>query len=479
MSSPGPPTQLTPREAEVLALVRQRLTNAEIAEQLFVSVRTVETHVSALLRKLDAPDRRALAALPDVAEVRAVGSGSMVPTALTPFVGRAEELAALVAAVTTHRLVCATGPGGVGKTRLALAAAHELDAQHGIEVVFVDLVKATEPDMVVAAVADAIGVPELESGRRLETLIAALADRTCLLLIDNCEHVQDAARLCVERLLEGCPGVSVLATSRVRLMLPFEHVVTVPGLSLDSTDGRSSDAVSLFVERMVAAGATAPTDEHEWENVRAICARLDGLALALELAAGRVPGFGLDGLGRAIGERLDVLSVGVRSVGRHRSLAAAIAWSYDLLDADERSVLLGAAVFAAPFDLDAICAVVDLPSTTVLGALARLVDWNLVSLRPGRPSRYRVLETIRQYAMELPGADVDALRRAHLDWSERAVDRLLATAPGDERWCADVDAVLDDTRTALGVGGRSGAGGTCRSVRPAPRRRPVPAGPRR
>src|SRR6478752_803623 len=98
----------------------------------------------------------------------------------------------------------------------------------------------------------------------------------------------------------------------------------------------------------------------------------------------------------------------------HRSLAAAIAWSYDLLDADERSVLLGAAVFAAPFDLDAICAVVDLPSTTVLGALARLVDWNLVSLRPGWPSRYRVLETIRQYAMELPGAELGTLRTAHL-----------------------------------------------------------------
>ncbi len=216
------------------------------------------------LHQLDHPDLPG--EFPALRTRRAGRSRTSLPVVLTPFVGRTAELAAVVDAVTEHRLVCATGPGGVGKTRLALAAAQHLSDEQDREVVFVDLVKAADPEMVVAAVADAVGVPEVESGRRLDTLVAALTDRTCLLLIDNCEHVRDAARICVERVLECCPAVRVLATSRVRLMLPFEHVIAVPGLSLDAVDGRSSDAVTLFVDRMVAAGAAAPTNEQEWRE---------------------------------------------------------------------------------------------------------------------------------------------------------------------------------------------------------------------
>ena len=261
-----PASALTPRETEVLALVQQRLTNGEIAERLFVSVRTVETHVSALLRKLGAADRRALARRPP-ATTTVIDRRSSLPIPLTTFVGRTVERAELAAAVRLHRLVTATGPGGVGKTRLALAAAEDVadEFEHGV--VFVDLVKVTQPEMVVDAIADAFDVPETSAATRGEALAASLADCNCLLVVDNCEHVQDAARIWLERLLTACGSLHVLATSRLRLMLPFEHVVSVPGLSLGTAD--ANDAVALFIERMVAAGADRPSAGAELEHDRA------------------------------------------------------------------------------------------------------------------------------------------------------------------------------------------------------------------
>jgi DNA-binding CsgD family transcriptional regulator len=247
---------LTPREAEVLALLQRRLTNAEIAEALYLSVRTVESHVSALLRKLGAEDRRSLARqVPAVAPGGHNGgpgttdqSRSRLPSPLTPFIGRAAERAALARAVREHRLVTATGPGGVGKTRLALAVGDELCDEYRDGVAFVDLVKVTDPAMVVSAVADAVGVQERAGATRDDTLVAVLADRACVIVLDNCEHVVEAARACIERVLSNCPSVRMLSTSRVRLMLAFEHVFAVPGLSIDD------DAIALFVARLTAAG---------------------------------------------------------------------------------------------------------------------------------------------------------------------------------------------------------------------------------
>ena len=439
---------LTPREAEVLALVQQHLTNAEIADRLFVSVRTVETHVSALLRKLGAPDRRALARQPLAAAV-STDRRSSLPIPLTSFIGRTAERAELAAAVRSHRLVTATGPGGVGKTRLALAAAEDVADRFEHGVVFVDLVKVTQPDMVVDAIADAADVPETSAATRQEVLISSLAERNCLLVVDNCEHVQDAARTWLERLLSDCRSLHVLATSRLRLMLPFEHVVSVPGLSLDAAG--ADDAVALFIERMVAAGADRPSGAADRETIAEICAALEGMALGIELAAARVPGLGLEALAGALGSRLDILDIGARADDRHRSLRAAIDWSYELLAPDERAVLRAAATFAAPADLDAICAVTRQPSPTVLDALAHLVDWNLASLKAGSPTRYRVLETIRQYAIDAAESvgEAVALRDAHLEWCRSRLDDLRARAPGDERWCSQVDDVLDDARAAL------------------------------
>jgi predicted ATPase/DNA-binding CsgD family transcriptional regulator len=444
----GSQPALTARESEVLELVRQRLTNQEIAELLTVSVRTVETHVSALLRKLGVDDRRALGRV--VAASGSRPAGQALPASLTPFVGRAVELEDLCSALMANRLVVATGPGGVGKTRLALAAAEAMADTFADGCVFVDLVRVAVPAMVVDAVADACGVPERAGATREQTLLAALADRDLLLLVDNCEHVQDVARTTIERVLTACPGIRVLATSRLRLMLPFERVIPVGGLSLSEAGGRS-DAVTLFIDRMTAAGAHPPVDDVDIEMARQICATLDGLALSIELAAARAPSLGLEGLVSTLSSNLQILTVGSRADHRHASLRAAIEWSYDLLEKHAQEVLRAAAVFAGPFDLEAACSVVGLPRTTVVSALASLVDWNLVSLRGGRPDRYGVLQMIRQYAAGLHAFAVEEqrLRGRHADWCRGRLTDLLDRAPGDDEWCAEVDALLDEARAAL------------------------------
>jgi len=392
--------------------------------------------------------------------------GTPLPVPLTPFVGRVEELGRLLAAMAGQRLVTATGPGGVGKTRLALAAAQRLAADHPDGAVFVDLVAVTEPAQVAAAVADAIGLPEERAGEdRQQILLAALADRDGLLVLDNCEQVLDGVRPLVERILRACPQIRVLATSRIRLMLPFETVLAVPGLSLgegpDPEGGVArapeGDACTLFVERMTAAGAGPPSTPEEWAIVQRVCRVLDGVALAIELAAARVPGIGLDGLAGALDAHLPLLEVGHRAEERHRSMRAMIDWSYDLLDDDERQVLRAAAVFAAGFDVGGLASVLGWERAAVLDAVGRLVDWNLVARVPGGVGRYRMLETIRQYGVELVAgtAEEPVLRAGHRAWVAGRVAQLGAgpgvggDEGGDAAWCAEVDAVLDEGRAAL------------------------------
>src|SRR5215813_8073160 len=229
---------ISAREAEILTLVGEHRSNAEIGAQLFISVRTVETHVSSLLRKLGVPDRRALAGL---------------PSPLNPFIGRAQERAELRDAVRAHRQVTAVGPGGVGKTRLALAVTADLAGDFEDGVWFVDLVPVTDPAMVGSAVAAALGLGE-QQGRSIDdSVLAALAERRALLVLDNCEHLTGGVAPFVERLLARCPRVSALATSWARFMVPFEWVYAVPPLSLEGHDGGgdvgSSDAVLLFLDR--------------------------------------------------------------------------------------------------------------------------------------------------------------------------------------------------------------------------------------
>jgi predicted ATPase/DNA-binding CsgD family transcriptional regulator len=445
---PAKGMEVTAREAEVLALLARHLTNAQIADALFISARTVESHVSALLRKLQLPDRRSLARHVETMPGLGVTSARRAPPVpVTTFIGRTAERAALAEALAEHRMVTATGPGGVGKTRLALNVAADVAPAHSDGVWFVDLVHVTDPAMVTATVAETIGVPEQRSVSVDVALVASLAERDALLVLDNCEHLLPGVRDCVERILAGCPDITVLATSRTRLLVPYEWVYAVPGLSVTGDGG---DAVDLFAARVAAAtGDATPPDS---VRVAALCRALDGMALAIELAAARYSTLGLDGLEAGLDQRLRFLAAGTRVADRHRSLRDAIGWSYDLLSSEDRALLRGVALFASWFDVEAAYAVAGSGNerAAVADGLARLADHSLLVVERGDPTRYRALETIRQYGVERLGlaGELDAVRGRHEAWCG-AVMGALRTAEPDDAWCARFDSVVDDIRAAL------------------------------
>ena len=432
--------EISDREAEVLALLGEHLSNAEIAARLFISVRTVESHVSSLLRKLAVPDRRALAHRASES-ARADLARPALPTPLTSFVGRVRERADLAGMVGAHRQVTALGPGGVGKTRLALAVVGEVAGGYTDGTWFVDLVPVSDPGMVAAAVAGALGLGE-QPGRALdESVVAALADRHALLVLDNCEHVRDGVAPFVERLLAACPRLTVLATSRARLLVPFERVYQVPSLSL------ASDAVALFTDRAAAAGQ--PPDPALHDHIASFCERLDGMALAIELAAARWPTLGLNGLTAGLADPLRMLAGGSRADDRHRSVRAALDWSHALLEPADQELLRRVSVFMAPFTVVAAAQVTGSGPGVVADGLARLAERSLLMVTAGADGTgYRVLETIRQYGTELlaeTGELVDA-RARHLRWCLAEANGLAVV--GDD-WRAHFDGVADELRAAL------------------------------
>nr|WP_196223942.1 LuxR C-terminal-related transcriptional regulator [Nonomuraea sp. ATCC 55076] len=438
---------ISPREAEVLKLVGAHLSNAEIGARLCISVRTVESHVSSLLRKLDVPDRRALAQRAPEPAAGAAPShpAPVLPSLLTSFIGRASERAELAEMLRTHRQVTAAGPGGVGKTRLALAVAAEAAGDYPDGVWFVDLVPVTDPGMAATAVAGALGLGEQPGRDMTESVVAALADRHALLVLDNCEQVADGVALFLERLLAACPRVTVLATSRARLMVPFERVYAVPPLSLPADGG--SDAVTLFMERAAAVGR--PVDPALRDQIAAICERLDGMALAIELAAARYSTLGLDGITAALSHPLRMLTGGSRADQRHRSVRAALDWSHALLEPADQALLRRVSVFAAPFTAAAAAEVTGDDEGLVIDGLARLAEQSLlvVSASPAG-TEYRALETIRQYGTErlTEAGELADLRSRHLRWCLR---RAAALAVVGEDWRPRFDQVADDLRAAL------------------------------
>jgi predicted ATPase/DNA-binding CsgD family transcriptional regulator len=460
MSGPGvlPKSGISGREAEVLAAIGEHLSNAEISAKLFISVRTVESHVSSLLRKLGATDRRELADL--AARMRQADSGpraSTLPSPLTSFVGRARERVGLAAALQEHRQVTAAGPGGVGKTRLALMVVADVADRFAGGIWFVDLVPVSDPEMVPAAVAAALGVGE-QQGQSIESALAAsLESGRTLLTLDNCEHVVDGVAPLLERLLTDCPQLTVLATSRARLMVPFEWVFPVPPLSVTGEDGES-DAVALFLERSKAAGwPVAPADH---ERVTDVCRALDGVALAIELAVARLPAIGLDGLHAGLSDQLRLLAGGHRAHDRHRSVRAMLDWSHALLGDADQTLFRRLAVFAAPFTPDAAAEVTGfapLDAAAVTDGLAHLAEQSLLAAVPtATGTRYRALETVRQYGMELltDAGDLDETRARHLRWCVAAASAMAPYGQTDRgTWRVRFDHLVDDLRSALGWAG--------------------------
>ena len=436
---------MTAREAEVLSLLAQHLTNVQIAETLFISVRTVESHVSALLRKFQLPDRRSLARRAEAELTRSGHSrASTLPAETTPLVGRAAERAKLADTLAAHRMVTATGPGGVGKTRLALSVAADIATGRRDGAWFVDLVGVTDPAMVMPAVASAIGVTEQRGSSVESTLLATLAQSDGVLLLDNCEHLIDGVRSVIERILAASTALTVLATSRSRLTAPWEWVYEVPGLSVTDDGG---DAVELFAARVAAADHPTPPDPR---RIAGLCRALDGMALAIELAAARYPTLGMDGLETALDERLRFLTFGMRVADRHRSLRDAITWSYDLLGPDDQALLQQVSAFASWFDVEAATAIVGGHRSDVTDGLARLANDSLLVVRVGEPTRYRALESIRQYGIERLDAagEHDAVRLRHDSWCRHKAAELAVADPDDE-WCSHLDHVLEDLRIAL------------------------------
>ena len=424
---------MSARELEVLTAVADHLTNAEIAERLFISVRTVESHVSSLLRKLEVADRRGLVQAAVRLQAETAPVAASIPSPLTPFVGRESERAALLAALGEHRLVTAVGPGGIGKTRLAQVVAAAWADSHDAPVRYVDLVPVTDPAAVATSTAEALGLGEQRGRSPEQTLVSWLTGREVLLVLDNCEHIVDGVVVLLERLLAQAPGLTVLATSRARLLVPYEWVYPVPGLS-------GQDAQVLFVGRATAAGwPAAPKD---LPRIHSICLGLDGMALAIELAAARVPVLGVAGLETGLADRLDLLTGGKRIDDRHRSLRSALDWSWAMLDPEEQTALRRVSVFASPFSAEDASSVMSVPA----GHLGALADASLLVALPSADGhRYRALETIRQYASERlsEAGERDDAHARHAAWCrEQGTAALEAPSPG-------VDHIVDELRAAL------------------------------
>ncbi len=438
------------------------------------------------LRDIDRPERVLQLVAPDLpADFPRLRSGlarTNLPPELTSFVGRERELDEVRDLLVRRRLVTLVGVGGTGKTRLMLHLAGEVGERFADGAWLVELAPIADPDLVAQTVARALGVPD--TGRpALETAVDFLRDKDLLLLLDNCEHLIDSAAAVAERLLLDCRAIRILATSREALALAGEASVQVPSLGLPGGrvhDGgaealdpelvAAADAVRLFVERASATLPDFSLDASTVGPVVEICRRLDGIPLALELAAARVSVLSVAEIAQGLGDRFRLLTGGRRTaVPRQQTLQALIDWSWDLLtDADQR-LLRRLSVFVGGWTLDAAAEVTaeptDGPSAAprsgspgaarlaTLDGLGRLVDRSLVVVERGAETRYHMLETIRQYANEklVASGEAPALRDRHL---ARFRGLALEVAPSlygpDMARCLDrLDAELDDLRGAL------------------------------
>jgi predicted ATPase/class 3 adenylate cyclase len=396
-----------------------------------------------------------------------------LPAQVSSFIGREGELAEVRRLIGTSRLVTLTGSGGAGKTRLGLQAAAGLLDGSGDGVWFVDLAPCRDADLIAPTVAGVLGVLAEPEQPLTAALAAAIGDRSLLVLLDNCEHLIDACAKLADALLRSCPNLVLLATSREPLGIDGEHVHRVPSMDTPAEGAdvnaiAGSEAVRLLTDRAGRHGVRLARDPQASEVAGRICRRLDGIPLAIELAAARLRVLPLTELDARLDQRFAILTGGSRAgLPRQQTLLAMVDWSWELLTAAERHVLASLSVFAGGFDPAAADAVASGPATgagEVLGHLGTLVDKNLVQFDDtgAGPARYRLLETVREYATrQLERHDrsaADAARTAHRDYylalAVTAAPHLISRDQAG--WLDRLDLELDNLRGAIGFSLRRG-----------------------
>ena len=387
-----------------------------------------------------------------------------LPVRTSDLIGRGGEIAAIIRLVTDHRLVTLTGLGGIGKTRLAIEVARQLEPRFADGVWIAELAPLTDAGLVPPTVAAALGL-ELASGVISPARVAeALGPKHLLLVLDNCEHVIDAAAAMVEALVRASPTACVIATSREPLRAESERVYPVPPLDVPGEDTPAMEdvlrhsAVALFFARAQAADPAFAPDRGAAAVISSICRHLDGIPLAIELAAARAASLGLQPLASRLDDRFSFLTGGRRTaLERHQTLRAAFDWSYELLSERDRSILRCLSIFAGSFSLGAASAVVasdELPASEAVDGLADLATKSLITADVSSPLvRYRLLETTRAYAIEKlaqAGEFAQAARRhaefyrdlcaqAAAEWQTRSATE----------WQADYGTQIGNVRTAL------------------------------
>jgi predicted ATPase/class 3 adenylate cyclase/Tfp pilus assembly protein PilF len=388
-----------------------------------------------------------------------------LPIQLTSFIGRTREIAEIKRLLGASRLVTLTGSGGAGKTRLALQAAADAVDDYPGGVWLAEFAPITDPALVPRTVASALGAPE-QPGRDInETLVDALRSKTLLLVLDNCEHLLAACADLAAAVLRACPEVRILATSREGLGVPGETLWRVPSLSLPDVrrlpnveDLVLYEAVRLFVDRAVATTPEFTVTSENAPAVARVCQRLDGIPLAIELAAARVKVLTVEQIAARLDDRFRLLTGGSRTVvPRQQTLRAAIDWSYHLLSEPERVLLRSLSVFAGGWTLEAaesVCAGGSTESASILDLLTSLVDKSLVVAETQRgEARYRLLETIRQYGWDrlVESKEAGDVRTRHRDWYLDLAERAEPKFRGPEQlaWLERLETENDNLRTAL------------------------------
>jgi predicted ATPase len=373
-------------------------------------------------------------------ELAALDSGDgprPLPADASSFVGRGRELGELRALLGHTRLLTLTGTGGAGKTRLALELARGAVASYEGGAALAELAAVADPQLVPDAVAAALDARALSGQDVVDAVVEFLAPRALLLVLDNCEHLLWASAALVDTILRAAPGLTVLATSREPLRVGGEVVFRVPSLAIPDPEQPLApaelleyEAVRLFVERAAAAAPGFALDEENAADVARICFRLDGLPLALELAAGRLGALGPAAVAERLDDRFRLLRSGSRAAPtRQQTLEATLQWSHDLLEPDERMLLRRLGIFAGGFELHAaesVCTGAGLDVAESADVLARLVEKSLVAAdEGGRERRYRLLETVRLYARERLGdaGETAALAGRHAAWALELTER--------------------------------------------------------